>query len=1238
MEELNLIGKEILNYRIESLLGKGGMGNVYLAVNVNKHIDNKVAIKAIHPNLAESPVVRKKFINEARTLLAIDHPNIVHFLNFVENENGLYLIMEYVDGIMLDDFINNKNGLIVEAKAYDLFAQILDAFAYAHKKGIVHRDIKPANIILTNDNEGNFVVKVLDFGIARIISESNEEEKGMAIGTPMYMSPEQVKAEPIDERSDIYSLGVLLHQMLTGRAPYDSTTMSDMEIQHKVTVEPLPRMREYYQHISERMQKVVSKATAKVPAERYLNCASFRKDFLPKPPAPLWQKMAAAAVIFLILSCGWWYWDFNYHVKTCYYKDYVEQWGVPKGIGKTDYRHREGSYKFVKLKGKIVQIQHVNSKNNIIKHSDSEHTERIINARYYYTAGDKVNYVEIMDMNNKILYKKVYDENLKTVIFKYADEFGAEMCLAASTTKLFTNPFVNSQEEKGRISRYLLSYDENGYLNRLQYAGFQNVLVSDIDGLFGREYIVDQKGRVIEERYLGHDRTPKANKTGLAIKKFEYDKNDDWTKVTYFAANGELSSDGNDCPVVALDYDKWGNRIKETYYDGDGNLTLRKDINIAGFSYTRDEEGYRIEQFGFGTDSEPSYYGNYGFASMTHEYDEYGRVQKTFYKDMEGNLVVTKNGFAIKQNKNDKQGNVLEEMYYDENNQPCETYGFFKWIAEFDALGNQTSVFYYNVNDSLCLAFGSYAGFRQVYNDKNMLVEWSYFGADNQPYDVNGVYSFKYEYDPRGNEIKRSFYSADGKTLTLSDENIAGWESKYDDNGNETERKFFDTNRRPTSGNLGYASWIAIYNVFGFMDEKKFLDNNGQAIYVKSFGYAGIRYKYDNRGNITEIAYYDKDERPALGPKGFFRAVSEFNNRNQKIEERYYNAANRLFAPKQDKYAMIRYKYDNKGNQIENSFFNEKDTPVCKSDGYATHKSEFDPMSRIIRQTYFDENGQPTKPSVMVPEVLVKYDIRGNRIYIAAADGHGNLIVNPQTGWAVQRSVYDIRGRLLENSVYDKFDKPCLSKDNVYKVTNAYNTRGKATEYNYYGVDNTLRKENFAILRNKYDERGILIEQTYFNYLDKPVDAHGIVHKIIYKNDEQGNYYYQNIYKANGTLYGQREYNHATKSWEWVETKREPKSNWRQEVLDIAEGCPMEGKDNVELQSITLNSNGFKIIIRFMEASKYSLSDSQMEKFKNDYGLIFIMTTKEELKMPDSTRITVVGVDKENRELYSITN
>ena len=219
-----LLGKKLLNYRIEKLLGQGGMGEVYLAVHTE--IGRKVAIKVISPHLAQDPRIQERFKREALILAKLNHPNIVQLYDYWAKPNeGLFLIMEYVEGVALDRYIHRVlRGPIPTRQAIEIFLQVLDAFQYAHENGVIHRDIKPSNILLRNDN----VVKVLDFGIARIVTPdptSGGEElaltkTGTTLGTVTYMSPEQLRAKSpadIDHRSDIYSLGVVLFEMLTGR-------------------------------------------------------------------------------------------------------------------------------------------------------------------------------------------------------------------------------------------------------------------------------------------------------------------------------------------------------------------------------------------------------------------------------------------------------------------------------------------------------------------------------------------------------------------------------------------------------------------------------------------------------------------------------------------------------------------------------------------------------------------------------------------------------------------------------------------------------------------------------------------------------------------------------------------------------------------------------------------------------------------------------------------------------------
>ena len=1249
-----MTGKEVLNYRIESLIGKGGMGSVYLASN--KHINQKVAIKVLHENLIQSDFVRQKFMKEAQTLLTLDNPNIVKFINFYENEDGVFLIMEYIDGITLDDFINNKNGLIVESRIYNLFNQILDAFAYAHDKGVIHRDIKPANIILTSDNDGNFMVKILDFGIARILSESNDDEKGLIIGTPLYMSPEQMTGENPDKRSDIYSLGVLLHQMMTGHAPYSSTTLSEMELQRKIVEEPLPRMKEYYQHISDRLQRVVDKATAKDPAARYPNCTAFRKDFNPKPPAPLWLKVAGAAVVALLLGCGWWFWDYNYHTKIYYYKDYAEQWGVPKGIGKTDFRHRDKTYRFEYRKGKLRKLTLINSKGNVVtEDNESERFDRPLNADFEYQEND-IAYVLYKNHNGKALFRKRYnkkDGKINMFVFEYNDDNGTDKRLPNDLTGYVR--LEDETAERGQISRFALDFDKNGYVTALHYRNREGESVSDKERIYGKRYERDEKGRVVTEYLLAGNDSVKATSWGLGMKKFVYDK-DNLVTVYYLSPDGSPSCDDRDGVVIyEMEYDEYGNLIYAWHKSSENELMLPKKHGVAGLKQVFDKNGEKIQYFIMGTDKQPMYGTGAGTFGLQYEYDENGYAKKLTCIDENGNPMISGNGNTYTLRKNDSKGNMLEERYYDIDSQPFEIQnGYFRMVAEFDSCGNQTSLFFYDVNDVLCLNAYGYAGERQTFNDRNMLTAYTHYGVDSLPCEVKGVVTTKYEYNPLGNETKRSFYAADGKTLVSDNDGVAGWESKYDEYGNLTEHAFFDANGMRTAGNMGYASRHDTYNAYGYLEERKFLDSKGRL----SNNHFVARYKYDSRGNIsekyrydenmrlvgrmayqydsrdnqTEIAYYDQNNNPTLGMEGAFRIVSEFDSRNQEIEERYYNTANRLFAPKADNYAIVRYKYDNRGNNVEAAFFNESEKSVCKKEGYAMHKSEYDDMGRIIRQTFYDENGQPTKPSIYVPEGLAGYDKWGNMNYIAAADGNGNLINYPQTRWSVRRTVYDIKRNMLEEALYDYNDNPAVDENNAHKRTCNYDRLDRLIEERFYASPDELRKEPFAIRRYKYDEQGRLIETTHFNDSDKAVDVNNIAHRLVYSYDEQGGKSMKR-YKVNGSLESTQKWNEQTETWE---SENKTQASWRTSIQAFSDDCPIQVSNQLEVTSVTLKSSGCDIVLRYKEVSKYNISDAEQEALIDEVKA-FAARLKQETEMPRNTRVVVIVTDKAQRELFRIT-
>lgn len=274
----------IEKYEILQTLGQGGMGVVYLARQ--KKLDRLVAIKAISPYLAQEPEIRERFTAEASVLARLSHPNIVTLYDYIEEPDALYLVMEYVEGKPLSEIL--KAGPLPLESIRKYFYQVLEAFTYAHSKGVIHRDIKPSNIIITPEGQ----VKILDFGVAKILSADHSQTRtGMRLGTLMYMSPEQVKGEKtIDARSDIYSLGVVLFEMLAGKPPYDPE-LGEFEMSLRIVREPLFDLSRPPAEIPQKILEVILHATEKNPEYRFSSCKEFKealeKAFQEHAPSPV---------------------------------------------------------------------------------------------------------------------------------------------------------------------------------------------------------------------------------------------------------------------------------------------------------------------------------------------------------------------------------------------------------------------------------------------------------------------------------------------------------------------------------------------------------------------------------------------------------------------------------------------------------------------------------------------------------------------------------------------------------------------------------------------------------------------------------------------------------------------------------------------------------------------------------------------------------------------------------------
>lgn len=329
------VGKTLSKVQIQQLIGRGGMADVYLGRHTTLNVPR--AVKVLHGHLTDDPELRRRFDEEAKAVAALRHPNIVQVYDLDLHEGQPYLVMELLQGMSLSAYLKGLHQL-GHILPFETVARLLDGIAaaldYAHARGIVHRDIKPANVLLRQGAtpiQPSFPLPtdaeaiLTDFGIARITTSTMQTLTGTILGTPAYMSPEQVRGEPVDARSDTYALGIMLYEMLSGTLPFDpelDTTASLLYKQANVVPPPLA-------NVSPRIQTVVDRALQKDPRERYQKAgdlaAAFRETARPgattivhgrpaaAPPAPtaparkfrpLWIGLGLGALALGVLGAG----------------------------------------------------------------------------------------------------------------------------------------------------------------------------------------------------------------------------------------------------------------------------------------------------------------------------------------------------------------------------------------------------------------------------------------------------------------------------------------------------------------------------------------------------------------------------------------------------------------------------------------------------------------------------------------------------------------------------------------------------------------------------------------------------------------------------------------------------------------------------------------------------------------------------------------------------------------------
>jgi serine/threonine-protein kinase len=299
MNQSNWVGQTLSGrYQVEELLGQGGMSSVYKAYDPN--LKRAVAIKLIHSHLTSDPEFVRRFEVEAAAVAQLRHPNIIQVFDFNNDQNVYYMVLEFVPGETLYDRLyrlNQEGRRLSQDELVGIGASIGNAVAYAHKRGMIHRDVKPANVMLNVQGEAILT----DFGITKIVGETQHTATGAVVGTALYMAPEQIKGESIDHRVDIYSLGVMLFEMAAGRRPFEADSAMTIMMMH--VNDPVPDLRQLNPSTSAALSSIIGKALEKNPSKRYQSgeeLASALRELSDEEPVQDQTAVAAVAAATVV--------------------------------------------------------------------------------------------------------------------------------------------------------------------------------------------------------------------------------------------------------------------------------------------------------------------------------------------------------------------------------------------------------------------------------------------------------------------------------------------------------------------------------------------------------------------------------------------------------------------------------------------------------------------------------------------------------------------------------------------------------------------------------------------------------------------------------------------------------------------------------------------------------------------------------------------------------------------------
>ena len=1013
-------------------------------------------------------------------------------------------------------------------RVVELVGQTCEATHALHEAGVVHRDIKPGNIVLSVDSSE---AVLMDLGLAQLADEADGKltRTRQFVGTLRYASPEQIMAvQSVDRRSDIYSTGVTLWELLTLRPMFNATEQTPTpELMQRIQYEEPESIRKYNPAVPRDLEAIVLKCLEKDPKRRYETARELGDDlqrFLnrelvhARPVGVIGKAVrrarrrpgrSASIIVAVILStfCLW-YWDAYYRLKTEHYANIVLRFQVPEGIGrlsKAQTSRRNLTWKFYRRGGMVERIEAINGCGQLSTSHEQgaflrrdDDASRICAFEYVRDENDRLLEERALDRFGAVVWKfRVTWTPDGSMTGSYQNAKGLVQARggtgAAHVHSEFTedgfereNRFLdaNGNPQLGgevRVFGYRRAYNDLGQCHSLQFLDENGEVTVARTGLSGWEAVYDDLGNVTAQFFLGHDGVTRTlHADGNAGWRAVYDKFGNEKKRTFTSTDGQPTLVVGGFAGWTTDYDRRGNRKQVCYFNEKEEPTLHADGN-AGWTAEYDKSGNEVERTFISKDGQPTLVTG-GFAGWTAKFDERSNQIEMRYFDEKKHRTLHADGEAGWNARHDKSGNIIEMSFVGLNGTlKLQPGGFAKWTADYDAQGNQIEQRYFNEHGKPTVHNDGEAGWTAKYDERGNQTEMSFFGRSDEPkLQPGGFAKWTADYDAQGNQIEQRYFNEHGKP-TVHNDGEAGWTAKYDERGNQTEMSFFGLDDELKLQPDGYARWTAEYNLRGNQIAKRFLGADGHVTRTRS-GHAKITWQYDERGNQTEQAWFDERDEPAFHPDGYVRATAVYDERGRRVASTCFGP-DRMPIKTPDGYCTWKAKYDDQGNEIENRYFGTDDELTLSSEGIAGYRSEFDAHGREVSRIFFGVNEEPRPHEHGFAAWTATHDAMGRQTTSRHFDTEGRPVLchENDAGWDAE---YDESGKLTGKTWFGIDADGKLFPNQVLR----YDARDNVTSKRHLGSDGKpqLCGEGDVGWDAEYDESGKLTGKTWFG-----IDADG---------------------------------------------------------------------------------------------------------------------------------------------------